>query len=93
MGLAGAAGAVPAVAGLTPWQRPAGAPVIRNFEQTPEWQAKALRGLGEPATGTGFLKHQGAWYTPFNRPGMPGYYDIRGLHQPAGGALSQGGKP
>ena len=27
-----------------------------------------------------FLADQGAWYTPFTHPGMPGYYDLRGMH-------------
>ena len=26
------------------------------------------------------LDRQGAWYTPFNLPGMPGYYDLRQWH-------------
>lgn len=69
------------VAGLRPFERPAGAPVIVNFEQSEAWKAKALRGIGEPQTGVGFLKDQGAWYTPFTRPNLPGRYDIRGLHK------------
>lgn len=69
------------VAGLAPYQRPAGAPVIDQFEQSDAWKAKALKGIGEPQTGVGFLKDQGAWYTPFNRPNLPGRYDIRGMHR------------
>lgn len=69
------------VAGLRPFERPAGAPVIVSFEQSEAWKAKALRGVGEPQSGVGFLKDQGAWYTPFNRANMPGRYDIRGLHK------------
>ena len=69
------------VAGLRPDQRPAGAPVIERFEQDAAWQAQALKGIAEPQTGVGFLKDQGAWYTPFNRPNMPGRYDIRHLHE------------
>ena len=69
------------VAGLRPHQRPAGAPVIERFEQDAAWQAQALKGIAEPQTGVGFLKDQGAWYTPFNRPNMPGRYDIRHLHE------------
>lgn len=68
------------VAGLRPYQRPAGAPVIERFEATDAWKAKATKGIGEPQTGIGFLKDQGAWYTPFDRPNLPGRYDIRRLH-------------
>lgn len=70
----------PAVAGLNPAQRPVGAPLLDSFEQSETWRANALQGIHEPRTGLGFLKDQGAWYTPFNRPGLPGRYDIRGLH-------------
>ena len=31
----------------------------------------------------GFLKDQGAWYTPFIHPNSTGRYDIRGLHAEA----------
>lgn len=69
------------VAGLRSDQRPVGAPVIERFEQSDAWRAKALTGIGEPQTGVGFLKDQGAWYTPFNRPNLPGRYDIRRMHE------------
>lgn len=71
----------PFIAGLRPAERPAGAPVL--VDQVPDggWRARALRGLGEPQTGVGFLKDQGPWYTPFDRPNMTGRYDLRGLHQ------------
>ncbi|QLQ26068.1 MAG: hypothetical protein HZT41_15525 [Dechloromonas sp.] len=71
------------VAGLAPYQRPADAPVITVFEQTPEWQARAMRGITPPPTGIDFLKYQGAWYTPFIHPNLTGRYDIRGLHADA----------
>ena len=71
------------VAGLTPGARPKGAPTVTVFERPPEWRAKALKGVSEPyPAGLGFLDNQGAWYTPFNRAGMPGPYDLRGLHAP-----------
>lgn len=71
----------PFIAGLHPSERPANAPVIA--EQVPDGTrtAWAARGLGEPLTGVGFLKDQGPWYTPFDRPNMMGRYDLRGLHQ------------
>lgn len=71
------------IAGLVPDQRPEGAPVITVFEQTPAWQAQALRGITPPHTGLDFLKYQGAWYTPFIHPNLLGRYDIRGLHADA----------
>lgn len=72
---------VPYVAGMAPHQRPANAPAIREFRQTPEWRQTALRGVSEPVpTSLKFLNDQGAWYTPFDRAGMPGYYDLRQMH-------------
>jgi hypothetical protein len=79
-GMAGAAYAFP-VAGVRPWERPAGAPVITVFAKSPAWYQRALTGISEPIPPSlRFLESQGAWYTPFNRPGMPGRYDIRGWH-------------
>lgn len=69
------------VAGLTAYQRPAGAPVVQKFVSGSDWHARALTGISEPVPGSlGFLDRQGAWYTPFNHPGMPGYYDLRNWH-------------
>lgn len=72
------------VSGMAPHQRPSGAPAIREFVPSADWRARSLTGISEPApVSLGFLGHQGAWYTPFNRPGMPGYYDLRNWHQGA----------
>ena len=71
------------VAGLDPAVRPAGAPVIARFEQTPAWKAQALKGISAPQAGLRFLDDQGAWYTPFDRPNQKGPYDIRGLYPDA----------
>jgi hypothetical protein len=71
------------VAGIDPAVRPAGAPVIAKFEQTPAWKAQALKGIAPPQTGLRFLDDQGAWYTPFDRPNQKGPYDIRGLYPDA----------
>ena len=69
------------VAGLAPYERPAGAPVQRMYAKTPEWTQQATRGVVQPLPqGLKFLADQGAWYTPFNQPGMPGVYDLRNLH-------------
>jgi hypothetical protein len=71
------------VAGTTPWQRPAGAPVITSVDHDSAWFQRALTGISRPYPASlRFLDDQGNWYTPFNRPGMTGLYDIRGWHQP-----------
>lgn len=66
------------VAGLAPYQRPASAPVLDKAPAQP----KAATGIVEPipASVAAMLKDQGAWYSPFTRPGMVGYYDLRGWH-------------
>lgn len=70
--------AQPPVAGLAPQQRPAGAPVLTR---PPADTAKGLHGIATPLPpGLGFMASQGAWYTPFTRPGMTGPYDLRGWH-------------
>ena len=76
------------VAGLAPYERPAGAPAIKESERGDAWRSTALRGVAQPVpeSVTRFLDHQGAWYTPFTRPGMPGPYDLRGMHAPRAAA-------
>lgn len=70
------------VAGLQPNQRPADAPVIQEFTPSADWRKQALAGISDPIPDSlNFLDNQGAWYTPFNRLGMPGYYDLRNLHR------------
>jgi hypothetical protein len=73
----------PYIAGLDPSVRPAGAPVIAEFVQSPAGKAQALKGIAEPQVGVGFLRDQGAWYTPFDRPNCTGPYDIRGMYSAA----------
>ncbi len=69
------------VAGVDPSQRPQGAPMIQAPQKGADWKTAALRGVSDPKPASlKFLDDQGAWYTPFNHAGMPGYYDIRGLH-------------
>ena len=69
------------IAGLQPSHRPEGAPVIREVHREPGWYARALTGISQPYPASlRFLEDQGNWYTPFNRPGMTGRYDIRGWH-------------
>ena len=66
------------VAGLAPYQRPKGAPALNKAPEA----ARPLHGISQPvpASITAFMKDQGAWYSPFTHPGMPGYYDLRGWH-------------
>ncbi|UCD69211.1 MAG: hypothetical protein JSW48_03740 [Betaproteobacteria bacterium] len=69
-------------AGLTPWQRPEGAPVITSVDHGSDWFRYSLTGISRPYPASlRFLDDQGNWHTPFNRPGMTGRYDIRGWHQ------------
>ena len=72
----------PPVAGVDPHQRPAGAPVITHFQKSGDWYGHALHGVSQPFPASlRFLENQGAWHTPFNRPGMAGPYDLRGWHR------------
>lgn len=69
------------IAGLNPDRRPANAPVISDVFKDQAWYTKALVGVTQPyPPSLRFLDDQGNWYTPFNRPGMTGRYDIRGWH-------------
>jgi len=69
------------VAGVKPGQRPENAPVISEVSHDSAWFQKALTGIERPYPySLKFLDDQGAWYTPFNRPGMTGPYDVRGWH-------------
>lgn len=70
------------VAGVNPDARPAGAPVITAVTKQKGWYQQALTGVNTPyPSSLHFLENQGNWYTPFNRPGMTGPYDIRNWHQ------------
>ena len=70
------------IAGTAPYQRPAGAPVIAHVSHDPAWFAFALTGVSQPYPDSlVFLRNQGNWYTPFDRPGMLPPYDLRGWHQ------------
>lgn len=69
------------ISGVQPDQRPANAPVIAEVKKNSEWYKKALTGVTPPyPSSLKFLESQGNWYIPFTRPGMVGYYDIRGWH-------------
>lgn len=88
MGLAFAAGSARPgdefVAGVRAHQRPAHAPVVTQVVKDPQWYRQALHGVEPPYPASlQFLEDQGAWHTPFTRPGMTGVYDLRGWHRPA----------
>lgn len=73
------------IAGLTPNQRPAGAPTIVVFKPGPDWEKNMFFGISQPLPGgLGWVSDQGAWYTPFNRPGMAPPYDPRGWRKSEG---------
>lgn len=70
------------IAGVQPDRRPDSAPKVQSAAKPKDWQAKATAGVVRPLPPTlKFLDDQGGWYTPFDRPGMPGPYDIRKLHR------------
>jgi len=78
------------IAGLEPSMRPSTAPVLSEFVKDAAWYRTALTGIVAPYPASlRFLEDQGAWHTPFNRPGMTGPYDIRNWH---GSAASGAGR-
>lgn len=83
LGLLFAAGAVAAqdmqVAGVSPAERPDGAPEVKEVQKDGEWYQRALHGVSRPYPySLRFLEDQGNWFTPFTHPGMADRYDIRG---------------
>lgn len=73
--------AEPYIAGVRPWERPVGAPVITDFAKDKAWYEHALTGVSMPYPDSlKFLDSQGAWFDPFVSPGMIAPYDIRGWH-------------
>ncbi|MEI2735696.1 MAG: hypothetical protein V9G24_13405 [Rhodoblastus sp.] len=66
------------IAGLAPDRRPEGAPTIVSFVRAPGWERRFFAGVAEPRPESlSWSANQGGWYTPFDRPGMIGPYDIR----------------
>lgn len=69
------------IAGTQPGQRPASAPQLTTVDHPGSWYTAALQGVSRPYPySLRFLEDQGDWYTPFDRPGMQGRYDIRGWY-------------
>lgn len=74
---------VSAIAGLQPDRRPVLAPRITASAVAPFVQRQRLAGISEPLPGNvAVIAEQGAGYSPMFYRGMPGRYDIRGLHTP-----------
>ncbi|MCL2887299.1 MAG: hypothetical protein FWF20_11085 [Betaproteobacteria bacterium] len=68
------------IAGTAPDRRRTDVPTIKVAPPLDE--KRALHGVEQPYPASlGMLRDQGAWYTPFTRPGMTGAYDIRGYHR------------
>ncbi|MBP6319674.1 MAG: hypothetical protein KA324_12550 [Rubrivivax sp.] len=77
--------AAPWVAGLAPDARPAAAPRTTSFAADPALMRRRLAGISSPWPGNvERIAAQGLWYSPMFVPGMPGYYDVRGLHKRPG---------
>ena len=63
-------------------ERPKDAPVISKVAHDTNWHEQSLHGISKPYPYSfSFIKNQGNWYTPFNKAGMLGPYDIRGWHK------------
>ena len=85
LALAGAASAQGyPIAGTAPDRRPDGAPKITEPARKATDQARYLFGVSQPVPTTLGARDQGAWYTPFDRPGMLHPYDPRGWHPRTG---------
>lgn len=75
----------PWVAGLAPDRRPAGAPRLGAATPSPILKQQRLAGISQPWPGNvERIAEQGNWYSPMFAPGMPGRYDLRGLHARSG---------
>lgn len=72
------------VAGLHPYQRPEGAPIVKE-EPLPEDKLKTyLHGVSTPVPGNvELITATGNWFVPMRYHGMTGLYDIRGWHDDA----------
>lgn len=69
------------VAGLQPDRRPASAPTAAATPVDESLKVQRLQGIDKPWPGNlETIAAQGNWYSPMFRPGMPGPYDLRGLH-------------
>lgn len=68
------------IAGVRPYERPAGAPALRASDRDRSEQ-RQFRGVATPYPASlRFVANHGGWFTPFTEPGMTGRYDLRGYH-------------
>ena len=76
--------AVPAaefIAGLKPDRRPAEPPRTMTVVIYQALKEQRLKGISQPWPGNlEAIAAQGNWYSPLFQPGLPGPYDLRGLH-------------
>lgn len=73
------------IAGVTPDRRPETAPKTAEFVRSSDWERRFFFGVAEPRPESlAWSAHQGGWYTPFDRPGAAGPYDLRNWHKPKG---------
>ena len=69
------------VSGLRPDRRPVSAPKLDASPVDEALRQQRLKGVETPWPGNlETIAAQGNWYSPLFRPGMPGRYDLRGLH-------------
>jgi len=69
------------IAGLRPDQRPSEAPRVTAVAVDEPLKAQRLKGISQPWPGNlETIATQGNWYSPLFQPGLPGPYDLRGLH-------------
>jgi len=69
------------VAGLHPYQRPAGAPQVTEAYRTPEQLERALYGVERPIPGNvEAIAATGNWWVSLRQPGMTHPYDLRNWH-------------
>jgi hypothetical protein len=70
------------VAGVTPSERPSGAPKLTEPAKGDAWEKNAYKGVSKPypSSVVNMLRDQGGWYSPFLRRGSRGRYDLRNLH-------------
>lgn len=72
------------VAGLHPYQRPDGAPIVKEEPLSEDKLKTYLHGVSTPVPGNvELITATGNWFVPMRYRGMPGLYDIRGWYDTA----------
>ncbi|MCX7945619.1 MAG: hypothetical protein N2557_01405 [Hydrogenophilus sp.] len=82
------------IGGTQPDRRPLNAPIQTQPLTEQKRERVASHGISAPIPGNipKIIKDQGGWYTPFNRPGMTSYYDLRGWHAKDPKAVEKAGE-